>query len=602
MVHPALQIGLSINMITICSDWRCERLLSAHQLTKGNIMNISNSSTVKAAVLALSALASYSVAAKAEPWFKQSIYKGQYTELNTCTQTYPSYWQDPNPKFTKMWEGQTISNVPTSLWDEGVFALSDKYPRELVVEPKKNQPWYNAKFDALFDESTSQREKSKLAKEYIKLVYAYGLEGNVMGKGRIASRDFDTCENKYRPWFHIPFQTYDPLSGREYIRGLTREAPVTFSVQDSSGTDASTMWAVGFYNATAAYTLGEVWQEDGTAKLPKEGLRFQEGAVIIKPLFNTSTVAQIPVLEGLPSWNANISDPAYCECKVTPGSKDKDGNERKECNFIEESEQCKRNSQAWDDVKLLQFDVAVRDDRAKDTGWVYGTFVADGQRKENVKNPWEKMTWLGLMWGNDTPTEGHLAFNTPVNPRKNGFSEAVINWSLVDELNKYSGSAMTRQVGHLGCNNRLNGPADNTNSSCMSCHGTASLPDSERNTPQMISQFGKQTPECAVPLINSATLGKDRGGDTGKIHDGINFAQIDSLYFANTGAGESFNIRVNGKSLAQPNYEFAPNKKEWISLDYSMQLSISLQQWLEWVENQKLDPKDHVLKDFRGRN
>lgn len=61
----------------------------------------------------------------------------------------------------------------------------------------------------------------------------------------------------------MPFQTYEVLSGREFTHGLTREAPVSFSMADpanpdSSRTLASTMWAVGFYNATGAHTIGRV--------------------------------------------------------------------------------------------------------------------------------------------------------------------------------------------------------------------------------------------------------------------------------------------------------------------------------------------------------
>jgi hypothetical protein len=64
---------------------------------------------------------------------------------------------------------------------------------------------------------------------------------------------------------------------------------------------------------------------------------------------------------------------------------------------------------------------------------------------------------LGMMWGNDTPPPGQLAYNYPPNPRKNGFKEEVIFWDVVDELNSYGGTGMVQRMGHLGSNHRLNG-------------------------------------------------------------------------------------------------------------------------------------------------
>jgi hypothetical protein len=119
------------------------------------------------------------------------------------------------------------------------------------------------------------------------------------------------------------------------------------------------MWAVAVYNATAAYTLGTVWQKDGTAKIPTSNIRFQEGAVIGKPLFNTATLDQLPVLANMPRWNANISDPTFC---VAPQG----------ATMAEQSAACPRNYAAWNDVRLLQFDISIADSRAKGTGWFTG--------------------------------------------------------------------------------------------------------------------------------------------------------------------------------------------------------------------------------------
>ncbi len=499
------------------------------------------------------------------------------TPINTCSGTYPSYWQDINPKFADMWQGQAISNAPTGAYAGPVFKLSDDYPRQ-PVDDKANQPWRAAKFDPMFNPATSQEIKTKLAKEYAWLVYQYALAGNVHQKGQV---DFDVCKNPVRPWFHIPFQTYDPLSGREFIHGLTREAPVTFSIKSGTGTAATTMWAVGIYNATAAYTLGTVWQKDGTAKIPTANIRFNEGAVIAKPLFNTATLDQLPVLANMPQWNANISDPTFCACVPKEGS---------QCTMVEQSQQCPRNFAAWSNVKLMQFDISTADSRAQGTGWVYGTFVADGRRKAGVKDPWQRVSLLGLMWGNDTPPVGQLAYNYPPEPRKNGFKEEVIFWDVADELNSFGGTGFVRRMGHLGSNHRLNGPADNANSSCMSCHGSASVPDVTFTTPPLLSQFSAITKQSVAPVIGLKAQGLDRSGAVATENNKVTFSEIDAIYFANVMAGTSFNMTtssgINVMGEGVPNYP-DPKQKTWISLDYSLQMSMSLTQWMQWQADQK---------------
>jgi len=514
---------------------------------------------------------------------------------NTCSGTYPSYWQDP--AFSQMWVGQKITGQQPKDWQGSTFQLSDKYPRQ-PVDDKANQPWRSEKFDPLFLPETTQAIKKQLGEEYSWLVMEYTQAGNVNRPNKV---DWDICENAIRPWFHIPFQTYDPMSGREFSHGLTREAPVEFSVKADDKLVKSTMWAVAFYNATAAYTLGQVWQSDGNAIIPSEHLSFDEGAVIGKPLFNTSSVEQLPVLENMPSWNANISYPGFCECKT--GVRDT------ECTLVQESQQCPRTTQ-WSDVKLLQFDFAVKDSRASGTQWVYGTFVADGKRKKEVSEPWKRISVLGIMWGNDTPPAGELAFSYPDNPAENGFMEEIINWDMVAELNRYGGSVASKRMGHLGCNNRLNGPADNANSSCLSCHGSASVPDQSLQTPPLLSQFSPtMTFQCVMPDSSDSNKGKDRSETNTIVKNNISFDAIDGVYFANVPASTAFNMMANNQNGKRVNImpDDAPNyrsgSQEWISLDFSLQLSISLNQWMQWQthQGQPADSRVHTKEIYRGR-
>ena len=267
-------------------------------------------------------------------------------------------------------------------------------------------------------------------------------------------------------------------------------------------------------------------------------MSFPEGAVIGKLLFTTATPKELPFLENLPTWQANISDPAFCKCKP------KDPKES-QCSFVETSEQCPRTLGS---VTLMQFDVAVRDKRAKG-GWAFGTFVADGKAKKDEKNPWMRISPLGLMWGNDTPPEGKGALEYPVDPSKNGFAEEVVFADVVARLNEGS------NAGHLGCDGRLNGPADNARSSCLSCHQTASVPDKNLATPPIFMLSGSSA-QCANPAAPAT----------------------DAVYFASMPCASSFQ---GGTVVAPPQY--ASGAKDWISTDFSLQVSIAMVQYNEWV-------------------
>lgn len=515
----------------------------------------------------------------------------------TCTGVYPSYWQDP--KFPEMYEGQQVSNQAEAGYEGRIFQLSDAFPREFKDE-RADQPWRSSKFDPMFDPATDTATKTALANEYSWLVMEYIQAGNI-DSGKVDT-DWNLCNNPVRTWNHIPYQTYNVLAGREFTHGLTREAPVSFSMDTAEDNLKGTMWAVGFFNPTAAYTLGTVWQDDGTPNIPTSNLSFEEGAVIGKPLFTTLTPSDMPFLTNLPAWKANISNPDFCGCKV-------DG---RSCTMAEESQQCPRTLEKWGPVTLLQFDIAVKDPRAKGTEWVFGTFVADGERKASEENAWNRISPLGLMWGNSTPPLGELASSYPENPAVNGFEDMVIFWDTVKMLNENGGSDIRSHPGHLGCNSRLDGPADKAYSSCMSCHGTASVADDNIKVPPIAAQFGGLTSECALPDPNNPNKWIDASGapasqkPIGDVGPAITFAEIDSLYFANTDAATPFNTTVMQGTNAvnvlpgRPQYD-GTTGGDWISLDYSLQLSISLVQWKQWQAHeasplhQSLEVHDAVL-------
>jgi hypothetical protein len=480
--------------------------------------------------------------------------EGASAVAGTCTGAYPSFFQDPAFASTGMWDDQVVINRPPPGWQGPVFQLSDAYAK---APAEKEGPWlaFNP-----FQSGLSSDQKQAQAQGYIDAVIRYIWEGNIES-GDVA-KDWRLCENRVRPWYHIPYQTYDPMSGREFVHGLTREAPVTMTLENQYAL-RTTMWAVGFYNPAAGQSLGTVWTGAPDPQIPTTNFAFADGSVIGKLLFTTATPDQYPFLRNMPAWQANISAPEFCNCSPSNGGST--------CTYQEQTEQCPRTVGT---VYLLQFDIAVRDSRSP-IGWAYGTFVADGVRKAGESNPWKRISALGLMWGNDTPAVGQGAAASPVDPRKNGFQEGVIFWDVVDMLNQQT------NAGHLGCDSRLNGPADNAKSSCLSCHQTASVPDQNNSTPAILFQFSGLDPQAGQCMPNPTA--KD--------------LEIDQVYFDTFACSSSF----AGPPEVVPPPSYASGAKQWISTDFSLQLSISLTQWQEWQQDKSSRTAEKAAQRFEGR-
>ena len=109
---------------------------------------------------------------------------------------------------------------------------------------------------------------------------------------------------------------------------------------------------------------------------------------------------------------------------------------------------------------LIQMDIMVRDDRAP-LGWIMGNFQYNGNL--NKPNKWKNLVPVGIQWGDDKEVTTNASNPTPtktiINPE---IKETIIN----PDTNELPAT-------HLGWNSRLNGPVDNPMSSCMSCHSTA---------------------------------------------------------------------------------------------------------------------------------
>ncbi|ASK29341.1 hypothetical protein CEY12_04160 [Chryseobacterium sp. T16E-39] len=307
------------------------------------------------------------------------------------------------------------------------FELSQDYPKTVIVE---SYPWQNIDF-------------TKDPELYMQAVLKYCLEGNI-------EVDFRGQENKIRKWYHAPWLHDDGKyvnkeyigNGREYIHGLTREfATPKYKIHDQQDNELEN-WAVGMYNAPGGYTLGQVWSAPNQNPDPAKS-NFPEGTVSFKLLFTDGTSHKIPFLKNTLEWKANIY-----RCNPNTECADKTRTDRT--------------------VRLLQIDIAVKDKRALKTGWVYGTFIYDGSGKG--KTVWDRMVPVGLSWGNDSEVTKDIHRDGAFINEE--LKESFINASLIHSERKNNTVAYLK---YHGLGGRLNGPIDNSISSCISCHGNAAV-------------------------------------------------------------------------------------------------------------------------------
>ena len=305
-------------------------------------------------------------------------------------------------------------NTPPAGWTGPVFTLSQNYPTVLpALEPASALRWMQFDF-----------KNPAQASPYLQAVLDYCLEGNK------ENTFADVSQNPVRTWYHAPW-LHSGASGREFIRGMTKERSSRPRELGPAQTAAHDNWAVGFYNARGGFTIGQVWQ-DATHPDPRKAI-FPAQTVACKLLFTTAPVSEAPFLEGSLEWEGDINRATGNGARPT--------------------------------VRLLQLDVAVRDPRADTTtGWVFGTFQYEKAASSST-NWWEHMVSVGLMWGSDV---AQLKMNQPT-------QEEWINGARGQKL-------------HLGRNDLvLNGPIDNPLGSCTACHGFAQVARVNNPTPALPS-------------------------------------------------------------------------------------------------------------------
>lgn len=369
-----------------------------------------------------------------------------------------------------------------------VFILSDKFPKKKPVQ------------DAGVKKLLSMDFKNDW-ETYLKAVQDYVFEGN-------ASTDYENAffleDNTERDWYHVPWQHWGS-TGREGFHGLTQEGPIPKNSLATEQDKITHAYAVGFYNDLGGYTIGKVWPEEtpNYSGLKTEG--FPEGTVVAKLLFVPLKGDQVPYLENPVSWDAWIY-----QSDLNDGKPKGD------------------TTRVTHPVNVLQMDVMIKDPRANDTGgWIFGTYVYNGALGND--NKWYNLMPVGIMWGND-PEEKVSSYNlTPV--------KTIINPALKETKINESPNLPAM---HLGWSSRLNGPADNGQSSCYSCHSTAQYPVISNILPMY------NNPPVDVPAPDSIA------------------SKEWMRWFRNIPCGTPFDEQA-------------------ISFDYSLQLAKSIQNYIEYA-------------------
>jgi hypothetical protein len=207
-------------------------------------------------------------------------------------------------------------------------------------------------------------------------------------------------------WYPAPRMMFgDPAiagsGAREAAYGMTAERTISRLGELAGNTGRFGNYAVAYYDARGARTFARVWSTatPGTDTPDRSKMKFTAGGLVYKLLYSAAKTTDFPtdILQNSLS------------VKIIPNG-----------------------SGGPVDVRLLQIDIAVKDDRAGTTGWYFATYAYD--RSIAGSSPWLKMVPVGLMWGNDP--SGPPIKESWINPGAPAYAKA-----------------------HLGVDDRLNGRA-----------------------------------------------------------------------------------------------------------------------------------------------
>jgi hypothetical protein len=268
-----------------------------------------------------------------------------------------------------------------------------------------------------------------------------------------AGRDVPAGQHS-QSWYPAPRMMFgNPgtpgTSAREAAFGMTLERRVRAG-ELAGNTRAFVNYAVAYYDARGARTFARVWSTAaaGIDTPRREHMRMTAGSFVFKLLYSAAPPDAFPtdILAG------------SLEARVIPNANGTPVT-----------------------VRLLQIDIAVKDDRAGPTGWYFATYAYDTAVAGS--SPWRRMVPVGLTWGNDP--NGPPLVESWINP-----------------------NAPLYARNHLGVDGRLNGPVDNQVSACMSCHSTAQAPSLANMLPPVSGACAPERPKWFRNLSGTTSFGR----------------------------------------------------------------------------------------------
>jgi hypothetical protein len=313
------------------------------------------------------------------------------------------------------------------------FKLKSDYPTQAGGAEHLNRPWKEMN---LRDEVESEK--------FTLLVLSYFLKSMVHDPKNVNNNFIPKNSPTSTYWCHMPWLNQGN-SRREAIHGLTQERPMAVSSMYPNATRGSN-WGIGFYNAEGCQTIGRIF---GTGDNPKpkpdwqKGVTWNDGTVSIKTLFTTS---KFDTLNGAFVWQANVSEPNSSTRQVK-------------------------------DVSMVQIDIAVKDSTLKGTRpeinhWMMSTnyydptysMIEHAKRLNYLETIRPYISKMLDSKDNPLPRFAGIFRMRPIGIQT---GHEAPNGTVDSDSYIFPGS-LTNQV-----EGRVNGPADNPKSSCLSCHATA---------------------------------------------------------------------------------------------------------------------------------
>lgn len=188
-----------------------------------------------------------------------------------------------------------------------------------------------------------------------------------------------------------------------------------------------------------------------------------------------------------------------------------------------------------------------------------------------IGQPWNRLTLVGLQWGNDPWLTQAVHDSDPkAKPKESWINPKAEDWRKILQGSRPS----------WGWNGRMNGPADNFISACASCHSTAS------RDPMTLG--GKKL--GIVPPL------KPDASDNGASPIPPDTDKDVMIYFRNVPAGVPFDEGLDPDDLTKYDPKDPKLASKTKSADYSLQLQVGWANFNLWQQNNQ----PFVEKSLRG--